>query len=284
MLNIIEPQRFQPDFLSQQPGLVTGEMNYVVPPKFGRNVVEQRSQASRQGTYQSVLVNIHDGRQSEQIFDLDDQGFRLTTQYSRVSNFYDDAEVEQVYYREMQRLLKAATGAQRAVIFDHTVRVGGANSDSASGDGTTSAPVKIVHNDYTQKSGPQRVLDLLGDEAEDLLKHRFAIVNVWRSIEGEVASAPLAVIDSNSLKRGDLVPTDLVYPDRIGEIYEITANPDHRWFYFPKMTEDEVLLIKGYDSDSSKARFTPHSAFDHPDTPADGLDRKSIEIRSLIFF
>lgn len=284
MLNFIETQRFQPGFLSQQPGLIMGEMNYVVPPKFGRNVVEQGSEVSRQGTYESVPVNIHDGRQSEQVFDLDDQGFRLTTQHSRVSNYYDDAEVEQVYYPEMQRLLKAATGAQRAVIFDHTVRAAGASSDSASGDGTMHAPVKIVHNDYTQKSGPQRVLDLLGDEAEDLLKRRFAIVNVWRSIEGEVASAPLAVIDSNSLKRSDLVPTDLVYPDRIGEIYEIVANPDHRWFYFPKMTEDEVLLIKGYDSDLSKARFTPHSAFDHPDTPTDGLNRKSIEIRSLIFF
>lgn len=38
---------------------------------------------------------------------------------------------------------------------------------------------KVVHNDYTAKSGPRRVRDHLPPaEAEDALSHRFAEINV----------------------------------------------------------------------------------------------------------
>jgi hypothetical protein len=49
------------------------------------------------------------------------------------------------------------------------------------------------------------------------------------------------------------------------------------------MTRDEVLLIKGWDSlDDGRARFTPHSAFTLPDTPAEAAPRESIEVRTLV--
>ena len=81
------------------------------------------------------------------------------------------------------------------------------------------------------------------------------------------------------------VAADLVYPDRTGEIYYASWNPLHRWVYFPEMQADEALLIKGYDSrDDGRARFTLHTAFDDPTTPADAAPRESIEIRALVFF
>ena len=143
-----------------------------------------------------------------------------------------------------------------------------------------------MHNDYTAKSGPQRVRNLLdADEAEALLKNRVAVINVWKPIQGPVQTAPLALADAQSIAPGDLTELELVYPDRTGEIYNATFSPDHRWYYFPDMQKDEAILIKGYDSvDDGRARFTLHTAFDDPTSPPDAAPRQSIEVRTLVFF
>src|SRR5258708_79084 len=149
------------------------------------------------------------------------------------------------------------------------------------------APVQLVHNDYTEKSGPQRVRDLLGAvEAEARLQRRFAEYNVWRPISsGPVRTMPLALADASSIARGDLVTADLVYSDRTGAIYHGLYNPAHRWFYFPEMARDEAVLIKCYDSlKDGRARFSLHSAFDDPTPPADAPSRESIEVHSFAFF
>lgn len=111
------------------------------------------------------------------------------------------------------------------------------------------------------------------------------MVNLWRPIRGPIEDAPLAVADARSVKREDLVATDLVYPDRIGEIYYVKFSPSHRWFYAPAMREDEMMLIKCFDSaDDGRARFAPHSAFTDPTTPPGALPRESIELRTLVFY
>ena len=118
-------------------------------------------------------------------------------------------------------------------------------------------PVKFAHNDYTVKSGPQRVRELVGDaEAEELLKHRYAYINVWRAVRGPIEEFPLAVCDAKSMERKDFVATDLKYRDRTGEVYSVAYNPTHRWFYFPQMRTDEALLLKCFDSDAQRTQFT----------------------------
>jgi len=139
-------------------------------------------------------------------------------------------------------------------------------------------PVTSVHNDYTVKSGPQRVRDLMGEEADELLHHRFEIVKVWRPIRRPLRDAPLAVCDATSVAFTDFVPSDLVYRDRAGETYRVRYNPAHRWFYVPEMRVDEAILIKCYDSARNKARFTAHSAFEDSTAPPDVLPRESIEL------
>ena len=142
-----------------------------------------------------------------------------------------------------------------------------------------------VHGDYTEISGPQRVRDLMGLEADDLLSRRFAIINVWRPIRGPLFDAPLALCDATSLATGDLVPQDLIYRDRTGEIYGLTYNPAHRWYYAPAMQADEALLLKCFDSQiDGRARFMPHTSFADPNAPADMPPRESIELRTLVFF
>ena len=145
--------------------------------------------------------------------------------------------------------------------------------------------VRRVHNDYTEWSGPQRVRDLMGDEAEALLRHRFAIIQTWRPIRHPVESWPLAIADSRSLSPDDLVVTERRYPDRIGQTSAITWNPEHRWYWFPHMRPDEALVFKTFElMKDGRARFTAHTAFEDPTTPPHARPRESIEIRTLAFF
>ena len=104
-----------------------------------------------------------------------------------------------------------------------------------------------VHNDYTAWSAPQRVRDLMGDEAEELLRHRYAEINVWRPIAGPLLRSPLALCDAQTLSEENLVGSELRYPDRTGETYAVTYNPAQRWYYFPRMMPEEAVLIRCFN-------------------------------------
>lgn len=117
------------------------------------------------------------------------------------------------------------------------------------------------------------------------MKRRFAIVQVWRPIRHPVETFPLALCDAATLAAKDLVVSERRYPGRVGQTYAITYNPDHRWYWFPRMRRDEALVFKVYDSaKDGRARWTPHTAFDDPTSPPHARPRESIEIRTLAFF
>ena len=227
-------------------------------------------------------VAITDGRPLARSLSLDVQGFALVKAPTRVLNFDDPAERKAQYDCEVAHLVTAATGAAKVLVFDHTIRRIG-NADTSA---ETRAPVFVAHNDYTEKSGPQRLRDLLpAGDAAIAAGRRFAIVNVWRSIAGTVTDTPLAFADARSVAAEDFIAVDLKYPDRTGEVYRVAHNPAHRWFYFPNLRPDEALLIKSYDSaKDGRPRFTPHTAFDHPATTPGTAKRQSIESRALAFF
>lgn len=252
----------------------------------GRAVVyqgEPGKESKRVGEFDQQRMPIFDARAINAELDLDVQGFKLEHSTTDVTDFYDDRQVEGIYYPEVRDLLTRLTGASRVHIFDHTIRV----EDPAKREARLRrAPVQMVHNDYTERSGPQRVMDLIDERERDTwLGARFAVINVWRSINGPVKTKPIAVADARSIKQADLVLTDLVYPDRVGEIYYIAHNPEHRWYYLPEIGEDEALLIKSYDSaQDGRARFTPHTAFELPHESSDSPARESIEVRALASF
>jgi hypothetical protein len=178
-------------------------------------------------------------------------------------------------------VIQEATGAKRVVAFDHIAR----NAALSAKGNPIKLPASRVHNDYTAWSAPQRVRDLMGDEAEELLKHRFAEINLWRPIRGPLLRSPLALCDAQTLAEENLVASDLRYPDRTGETYAVTYNPAQRWYYFPKMQADEAVLIRCFDSGrSGAARFSAHGAFEDPESPPDAPPRESIEVRTLVFF
>ena len=145
-------------------------------------------------------------------------------------------------------------------------------------------PSRRVHNDHTVNSAPRRVRDHLGADAEELLKHRFGIVNVWRPIRGPVLDSPLALCDARSFTDDDLIASDLVYAHVRGETSSVAYNPAIAGIISPRCSPTKSLLIRVHDSaNDGRARLSFHTSFDNPLAPG-APPRESIEVRSLVFF
>ena len=231
-------------------------------------------------------VEVSDARQdnygNNDQYGLDASGTILIEHQSEVSNFLDNDQIKQVYEPEIETLLKTKTGAYRVHIFDHTVRASDAGIREVK---QIREPATLVHNDYTANSGFQCLRENLPDEAEQLSKGRFQIINLWRPLVDPVESFPLAFCDASSIEATDLVDTERRAPDHVGEIILVTQNPAHRWFYFSSMRPNEILLFKTFDSQSEGRRGCGvHTAIDIHGTPADAKPRESIESRAFVFF
>ena len=257
--------------------VVTATLNYLRPSseKPKRYLYDQPGLPEWTGVNDPRAMPIADMRGHEDAFTLDQNGFELLKKPSVEQNFKDEAAITGAYYDECATIVRGATGAARVIVFDHTLR----------GPDQPREPVMRVHNDYTEKSAPQRVRDLVPDEAEALLARRYVFINVWRPIGHAVIDTPLALCDAASFSEDDLIMTDLVYKDRVGEIASVRHGASHRWVYFSRMTPDEVVLIKCHDTArDGRARLSFHSAFKDPNAPADAPPRQSIEIRTIAFF
>lgn len=261
-LTYITPQKTKPTFYSQ--AYTGGEPKFVFE-------VEQHA------------VPVADMRATAEHFTLDQHGFALRSAPTVAGDLYDDVAVRQSYYAEVEALLRQELGAREVAIFDATRRSDGGGG-AANQDGKRGAATRI-HVDYTADSAPKRARDVFGEARfSDLVAEgaRIVQVNVWRPIRGPVRRSPLALADASTIAPADLVATDQVFPDRVGEIYHLTYDPRQRWYFAPEMTPDEVLLIKGWDSlDDGRAMFTPHTAFALPDQDKRAPARESIEVRAF---
>lgn len=233
------------------------------------------------GTADPQRVSIRNARPLAAQLSLDTHGFCLARHRTAVRNFLDADELKAVYYPEMERLVQEVSGAARAVLFDHTVRHG---DQAVRESKLLREPVLYVHNDYTEASAPRRLREILPDEADALLARRFAIIQVWRPLTVIVRN-PLAIADARSIAPEDLIASERRYPHRVGETYRLRYNRAHAWYQFPNMAPEEAIVFKVYDSaKDGRARFTPHTSFDDPATPADAPPRESIEARMFAFF
>jgi len=205
---------------------------------------------------------------------------------ARHDRWDDDDAVRSSFYPEVVEFLKANIGAKRVLVFDHTIRSEKNAQKKLTDEKNTSqrTPVMLVHCDYTAESGPLRVTQLLGDEAESLLSRRVAFINVWKPLN-VVEERPLAMCDVQSCADADFFKLFLRYRDRTGENYVMSPSPEHKWWYFPRMNPDQAILLKTFDSEvDGRARFVGHTAFEDPSSPKDAKMRESVEIRTICFF
>ena len=230
------------------------------------------------GSYHTKRMYVQDARHQTTRFSLDEQGFSLLNSPALIQDHMDEEmTITSLYYPHISTLLSESLQAEKVIIIDHTLRSSAPTSDLR-------RTATHVHNDYTAASCLQRLQDSVGNtQAKAWSNRRLIQVNTWQPLMEPVTVAPLGLLDGSSVVIDDLVPSPIIYPDRRGEIYSVRHNPNHRWYYFSQMRRDEILLFKGFDSaDSGQVKFTPHAAFQHPDSKPDDPPRRSIEVRALV--
>jgi hypothetical protein len=239
----------------------------------------------RNSVYEPHLVSIADARPAAAGLSLDREGFALVDAPGASVDFNDDEAIRRGYYPQVGRVLREVTGAALVINFDHNIRNA---ARAAAAEPGIRPPVNYAHNDFTLRSGPERMrreLEARQIDAGAWRGHRFALINLWRPIGRPVDKHPLALCDARTIAPHALVAGDLIYRDRVGEVYSLAFDPAQRWAYFPRLRPEEAILIKGYDSaDDGVARFTAHTAFDDPTSPADAPERESIEARALVIY
>lgn len=266
-------------------------------------------------TLQDHQRNVISLRGQESQFSTDTSGFAVYQHPAQEKVFTDEAAIRNGYYAEVESMLRARLPGKvkKVVIFDHTIRRRVKDAPRQ--------PVQQVHVDQTPGAAAARVRrHLPADEAEDLLKGRYAIINVWRPIENPASDFPLAVIDWRSTSPEDYIKVDLLYPRRTpeeddddrgkekvpdektlfstegydakGETFAVAPSDRHKFYYVKDMTPEEVMLLKCFDSagegeslgKKGLAVKTPHTAFVDPNTPESAPGRQSIEVRCLVFY
>lgn len=276
-------------------------LNYQEPPPPGKingRYINQADKGDAVDLAKLYEVDMHDARQLASPPSLETMGFGLERWPSKVQNFRDDAEVKKIYYEEIRQVVKKTSGASRVFVFDHTIRQSG-NTNLNTAAGGSAAPVPRVHCDYTAEGAPRRLeqlgkegiysllkgRDLTQQEVEALAAGRFAFINVWRSISEEpIQRMPLACCDEKTVKEEERFLYLLMFPNRTGENYSLKYADQHKWYYYPRQTKDEVLVFKVFDKATDGVRFVFHTAFEEPNTPADAPARVSIEVRTIAFF
>jgi hypothetical protein len=266
--------------------IIKAKMNYIIdtgtPPV---RYIDWPEMADKEipPQYRQHEVTLRNGRPLRDTFKLDTHGFVFVDHHTTMKDFTDDAERKRVYDPEVAALIKKHSGASDVVVFDHTIRVGDEKVQQSTG---ARPPVKGVHNDYTEKSAPQRLREIVGDtEAERRFRKRWAIIQVWRPIRGTVTIDPLGICDGRTIPEKGFILVQRRYKYRTGEVYHIAFSPEHVWYYFPRMERHEAMVFKVFDTDQTvPTRFTAHSAFDDPDTPPNAPPRESIETRTFAFW
>ncbi|PMD12015.1 hypothetical protein NA56DRAFT_713616 [Hyaloscypha hepaticicola] len=220
--------------------------------------------------------------------EIGDCGFEVLSHESKLSRFREGDDITQ-YRLETEDLLKEALGAVHVKCYDSRLRknVPFQRSQLDLNDPLLiEGPARGVHNDITYDSGPVVIARYLSEEDQaKYLKdgYRVRIVNTWRTLVPVLEDRPLALCDSRSVDPEDCVAADRIIPNMFGEVYYLTYNPNHKWFWLEKQTPSEPFVFVMYDTkDGSHARFCPHVSFVNPFSRKDATPRESVETRSIV--
>ena len=275
---------------------------------YGPTIIYEYKREATTHHYDPRPVRIHDAR-AEPDLALERNGFMLVEHRSAVTDFRDADQIKRVYYPEAERLVARLTGAEKVLVFGDVLRSDdparqplippkpGAMgdqvfSDSARGNGDTPPlqvhePARNPHIDFNEKTVRRLAAAMLGADAGKYATKRVSLINLWRGIR-TVERAPLAVCDARTVSQDDLVqgligtrPED---PGDFLEGFNVAYNPAHRWYYYPRMKPDELLVFRLCDSDASRPQLTAHSSFEDSSSQPDAPPRLSFEIRTIAFF
>jgi hypothetical protein len=226
-------------------------------------------------------MTLTDARALRDAITIERNGFTLVNHTSAVRDFFDPVEVETVFFPEIIELARQLNGAAHAVAFGPVPR----SDDPAFKQGRL--PAFGAHVDYGRRTIEEMARPLLGERADYWFSKRVVLMNFWRPIT-TVYRTPLALCDASTVLADDLNDSEIRgglddsdRPPLYG--FNLSFNPNHRWYYVHQMRPDEMLAFKLYDSDPTRPQWTGHTAFNDPETPADAPPRMSMEVRTVSF-
>jgi hypothetical protein len=227
------------------------------------------------------VMTVTDARPLRDSLTIERNGFALVQHQTAVTDFFDPAQVAQVFAPEMIELAARLNGARMAIAFGPVART----DDPASRPGAL--PAFGAHVDYGRRTIEDFVRAQLGEQADYWLAKRVVLMNFWRPLS-TVYRSPLALCDASTVQASDLFPSEIRgglmdgnRPPLYG--FNLAYNPAHRWYYVRRMEPGEVFAFKLYDSDPARPQWTGHTAINDPETPADAPPRQSMEIRTVSF-
>ena len=251
------------------------------------------------------MADYHPGLSPSSPECMDKLGVSLAHCRSKCQNFYDSAEVERVFYPEIEQLLLAFfPGATDALVYNHDVfnkdYKGDRREDQDNKNpGVNAGYANLVHNDLNDNSGRVRCRELLTKnlrnfgreqhyteaEADAKMSRRFMSINLAKPME-TVGQNPFVLCAWPSFADQPYITTYRIYDDRVGETTRFTYRPGHEWYWLPQQKSTEVSMLKCYDSvtDGSVSRWSFHTACVDPTAPADAPCRKNVVVRTYVFF
>ena len=222
-------------------------------------------------------MRVYNARVADTSFEKN--GFTLVKRKTDV-DLTDQEAAKKYYYPEVEKLVKELTGAKDVIAFMGILRGGKENLGGG--------PALSAHVDFTEYGLRSSVERFAPERAKGLENKRLVNINVWRPLE-TVERSPLAVCDKNSVDHADFLRINFGSATQTGAVQEpggfnCAFNPNHKWFYYPNMEPDEVLVFKLYDTGEKDWRMTAHTAFDDPTSAPDAPPRVSYEIRTCAVF
>lgn len=275
-------------------GGVDTQIDYLVPTsRINRRFWAPGAELNT-GVYAPYAVRIHNARQAAEPFTLDKHGFILATHKSAIVDFRDADAVNRFYPGEVEEVAKRLTGADLILPMGGQIRSAG---ETGPGIQPPAAEAHVDFNTPSARKVAERVYR--GALPDGPGYDRFIAFSLWRTFSPPPQDWPLALCEASSVDDAEGVPNvkvdvdalpegDALFAEIPGEEEMVAAtifhhSPDHRWWYFPDMTRDEVVLIKFHDSDHSRGWRTPHTAFHDTSRPG-AVTRESLEFRAIAYF
>jgi hypothetical protein len=232
-------------------------------------------------------VRIYDARPIKDELSLDREGFILADSKTSVDYAEDDvSKFSATYLAEVAARLKELVGAD-LVVEQKT----GLLKRYAERAGKGIGPSRWAHMDYTEYSANKWVGWIEGWQNLELRQYpRFAILQTWRCVSPPPQDNTLVLCDASTIDPKDLIVFDACMRepfDEPGNQFESQLcryNPAMRWYYFPNLTPDELIVFKSHDSTKGWNAQPLHNSADIPGLPADSAPRASIEARFFAFW
>lgn len=267
---------------------------------FGRRTPDEKAPAIVVPNYEnyptvSYDVSIRNARPIVNELSLDKEGFALIPHKTACADVRDPEIMREKYLEEMVPFIKSHFNASWVIPRREGVRIRRAAGSAIPKGGWNTVsgvrePAGVAHIDYAPVAGPMLAA------AENQLQSipirpysRLMLIQAWRALSPPPQDIPLALCDASTVVDTDIAVVDYAsdnqnQPGSAAKSTVVRFSPAQRWYYFPEMTADELILFKGYDSDTHYRPVSPHSAFDDRRTYPNAKPRESVEARFFVYF